>query len=240
MSFFVLSVQFHSIRCESEEYQSILNLTCWTLLVIRTFVFLSFRVSTISGMADEVGERFEIERIVDKRYRNDRVEYLIKWRGYPDSQNTWEPCKWSRSSTISFILFSSVLLASHIEGEQESELLAEYESFNKQQQQKALNSNTRPSINPPLSPNKRRTVRRRPAWRHYHQRVSLYSRTKQLVLGSKSALLLRVEDNHRPLPVALIEASKQRRFSAPRILPVNWCYWSNGVIRMKLIWFQRA
>ena len=44
-------------------------------------------------MADEGGERFEIERIVDKRYRNDRLEYLIKWRGYPDSQNTWEPCK---------------------------------------------------------------------------------------------------------------------------------------------------
>ncbi len=42
---------------------------------------------------EEGGERFEIERIVDKRYRNDQIEYLIKWRGYPDSQNTWEPCK---------------------------------------------------------------------------------------------------------------------------------------------------
>ncbi len=40
-------------------------------------------------MADE---RYEIERIVDKRYRNNGLEYLIKWRGYPDSQNTWEPC----------------------------------------------------------------------------------------------------------------------------------------------------
>lgn len=42
-------------------------------------------------MADEGVERYEIERIVDKRARGDRVEYLIKWRGYPDSQNTWEP-----------------------------------------------------------------------------------------------------------------------------------------------------
>ena len=50
------------------------------------------------------------------------------------------------------------MLASHIEGEQESELLAEYEALNKQQQQKALNSSTRPSLNPPLSPNKRRPV----------------------------------------------------------------------------------
>jgi hypothetical protein len=47
-------------------------------------------------MTDEGSERFEIERIVDKRYRNDRLEYLIKWRGYPDSQNTWEPCKYAK------------------------------------------------------------------------------------------------------------------------------------------------
>ncbi|UJR21714.1 hypothetical protein I4U23_024791 [Adineta vaga] len=87
-------------------------------------------------MADDVGERFEIERIVDKRYRNDRLEYLIKWRGYPDSQNTWEP-------------------SNNIEGEQESELLAEYEAFNKQQQ-KSLNSGQRSALNNNLSPSKRR------------------------------------------------------------------------------------
>lgn len=49
--------------------------------------------SAVEMTAEESGERFEIERIVDKRYRNDRMEYLIKWRGYPDTQNTWEPCK---------------------------------------------------------------------------------------------------------------------------------------------------
>lgn len=42
-------------------------------------------------MSDEGGERFEIERIVEKRYRNNRLEYLIKWRGYSNSENTWEP-----------------------------------------------------------------------------------------------------------------------------------------------------
>ncbi|CAF2736692.1 unnamed protein product [Rotaria sp. Silwood2] len=87
-------------------------------------------------MADEGGDRFEIERIIDKRYRNDRVEYLIKWRGYPESQNTWEP-------------------SSNIEGDEESELLAEYESYNKRQQQQKFNSGTRPTMNT-LSPNKRR------------------------------------------------------------------------------------
>jgi hypothetical protein len=49
-------------------------------------------------MTDDGSDRFEIERIVDKRYRNDRLEYLIKWRGYPDSQNTWEPCKSSKKN----------------------------------------------------------------------------------------------------------------------------------------------
>ena len=54
-------------------------------------------------MSDDGGERFEIERIVEKRYRNNRLEYLIKWRGYPNSENTWEPCNYS---FICFYIFS--------------------------------------------------------------------------------------------------------------------------------------
>lgn len=46
--------------------------------------------------------------------------------------------------------------ASHIEGEQEAELLAEYEAFNKQQQQKLARQQ---QINASQSPNKRRPVR---------------------------------------------------------------------------------
>lgn len=52
-------------------------------------------------------------------------------------------------------------LANNIEGEQETELLAEYEAFSKraqqQQQQKTFSSGPRPSVNT-LSPNKRRNV----------------------------------------------------------------------------------
>ena len=32
---------------------------------------------------------FEVEKIVDEP--NDRQEFFIKWDGYPDSENTWEP-----------------------------------------------------------------------------------------------------------------------------------------------------
>ncbi|WKY02235.1 hypothetical protein Q1695_015896 [Nippostrongylus brasiliensis] len=40
----------------------------------------------------EVGEEYVVEKILGKRTRKGRVEYLIKWRGYDDpDDNTWEP-----------------------------------------------------------------------------------------------------------------------------------------------------
>uniref|UniRef100_A0A1B6EPS8 Chromo domain-containing protein n=1 Tax=Cuerna arida TaxID=1464854 RepID=A0A1B6EPS8_9HEMI len=42
----------------------------------------------------EVGEEAEeyvVERIVDVRTRRGVKHYFIKWSGYPDSENTWEP-----------------------------------------------------------------------------------------------------------------------------------------------------
>ena len=34
---------------------------------------------------------YYIERILDRRNVNGRLEYKIKWEGYPMSQSTWEP-----------------------------------------------------------------------------------------------------------------------------------------------------
>ena len=39
----------------------------------------------------EIEIEYEVEKIKDKRIINDKIEYLIKWKGYSDFENTWEP-----------------------------------------------------------------------------------------------------------------------------------------------------
>jgi len=36
-------------------------------------------------------ESYEVEKILGKRVRKGKTEYLIKWAGYDDQDNTWEP-----------------------------------------------------------------------------------------------------------------------------------------------------
>ena len=41
---------------------------------------------------EAVPEVFIVEKIVDRRHGpSGRVEYYLKWKNYPDSENTWEP-----------------------------------------------------------------------------------------------------------------------------------------------------
>ena len=42
-------------------------------------------------MAHTSSQSFEVESIEAKRIRAGMEEYLIKWKGYPSNQNTWEP-----------------------------------------------------------------------------------------------------------------------------------------------------
>jgi hypothetical protein len=36
-------------------------------------------------------EQYEVEAIRARRQRNNKLQYLIKWKGYPESDNTWKP-----------------------------------------------------------------------------------------------------------------------------------------------------
>jgi hypothetical protein len=45
---------------------------------------------TFRYQADQDYE-FEVEKILDHRTEDNGLEYLIKWKGYPQSENTWEP-----------------------------------------------------------------------------------------------------------------------------------------------------
>jgi len=42
-------------------------------------------------MSSDEGDEYVVENIVNKRVVKGKVQYFVKWEGFPDSDNTWEP-----------------------------------------------------------------------------------------------------------------------------------------------------
>ena len=50
----------------------------------------TFRPGPVQVMEDREIE-FEVESIIDSRWKEHRLEYLVHWKGYSDEDRTWEP-----------------------------------------------------------------------------------------------------------------------------------------------------
>jgi hypothetical protein len=45
----------------------------------------------VESKDNETSEYFEVEYILDKKTKRNKIYYLVKWVGYPSYENTWEP-----------------------------------------------------------------------------------------------------------------------------------------------------
>ena len=62
-------------------------------------------------LLDSGEDAWEVEAVVGKRTRGRQVQYLVKWKGYNEWENTWEPSRNLRYAQDCIDLFESRLAA---------------------------------------------------------------------------------------------------------------------------------
>lgn len=48
-------------------------------------------VNVVSSTVSDDEEIYHAERILSHRWRKGKLELYVKWKGFPDEDNTWEP-----------------------------------------------------------------------------------------------------------------------------------------------------
>ena len=54
---------------------------------------------------------YEVEKILRGRYRDNKLQYLIKWRDFPSSRNTWEPADNLNPAALDFLKSNPVKIS---------------------------------------------------------------------------------------------------------------------------------
>ena len=42
-------------------------------------------------VTEDRDNEWEVDQIIDSRYKNKKLEFLVHWKGYDDTDRTWEP-----------------------------------------------------------------------------------------------------------------------------------------------------
>jgi len=55
------------------------------------YIITMSKVKETAPTDNETEEEFSVEKVLDRRVVKGKVEYFLKWKGYSNDENTWEP-----------------------------------------------------------------------------------------------------------------------------------------------------